>query len=95
MSYRADLSNPFEVNEFIKVSGSAVATRFPNAEAQMARIVAYSGNNASFLIGGQTTCFFEMAAGTDTGWFGIDNLSELYFSNPSGTTNYLSVWIQR
>ena len=97
MTYRSNLSNPFDYNVFGVITGTAGA-RFPDVDAELARLQAWSTNSGPFFLGvqsGTSYTTWELAAGYDTGWFGIDNLSQLYARNPSGTANYIAYWIQR
>lgn len=97
MTYRSDLSDPFEENVFGIITGTAGA-RFPNVSASLVRLVAWSTNIGSFFLGngsGSSNTVFELSAGADTGWFGMDNLNNLYSRNPSGTVDRLAYWIQR
>jgi hypothetical protein len=89
-------SSEFIVNETRIVTGSASAVRFATGTSCLARFKALSGNIGSFLIGATSaTCQFELDAGDDTGWISLSGLQELWHRNPSGTVDYLSVWIQR
>jgi hypothetical protein len=97
MTYRSDLSNPFENNDFGIITGTVV-TQFPNVECQLARFMAYSSNIGSFFIGNAASpnlCVWELDAGYDTGWFGVDNLNNLWYRSASGTVDYLAYWIQK
>ena len=97
MTYRSDLSNPFDYNVFGIITGTAGSV-FPSIEAQLVRLEAWSTNIGSFFIGrqsGSSYTTWELDAGVDTGWFGISNLNQLYARNPSGTVDYLAYWIQR
>lgn len=97
MTYRSDLSNPFDYNVFGIITGTAGA-RFPDVPAQLARLGARSTNIGSFFIGNQSGSAYttwELDAGWETDWFGIDNLNKLYGRNPSGTVDYLAYWIQK
>jgi len=97
MTYRGDLSDPFEYNVFGIITGTSV-TQFPDIPCQLARLQAYSANIGSFLVGNAAStdrCVWELDAGADTGWFGTDNLNNLWFQNASGTVDRMSYWIQK
>ena len=84
-------------NVFGIITGTTV-TQFPDVPCQQARLMAYSANIGSFFIGnGVATglCVWELDAGEDTGWFGTDNLNNLYYKNASGTSDFLAYWINR
>ena len=73
MTYRSDLSNPFDYNVFGIITGTAGSV-FPSIEAQLVRLEAWSTNIGSFFIGrqsGSSYTTWELDAGVDTGWFGI------------------------
>jgi hypothetical protein len=94
-SFRVNFSNPFEYNVFGIITGSSVA-QFPDVPCELARLVAYTANKGSFFIGHSTSsCTWEIDASVDTGWFGIDNLNNLYVLNGSGSSDYLAYWIQK
>ena len=96
MTYRTDLSDPFQVNAFGIITGTSV-TQFPDIDCQLARLVAYSSNIGSFFVGNAAStdrCVWELDAGYDTGWFGIDNLNNLWYRSASGTVDYLVYWVQ-
>ena len=38
---------------------------------------------------------YELAAGEETDWFEIDNLSELWHSDASGTMDHIVWWVAR
>jgi len=97
MTYRHDLSDPFDYNVFGVITGTA-GSWFPSVDAQLARLQAWSTNIGSFFLGvgsGSSYTTWELDAGYDTGWFGIDNLNQLYARNSSGSSDYLSYWIQK
>lgn len=97
MTYRSDFSDPFQINAFGIITGTVV-TQFPDIECQYARLMAYHSNIGSFFIGNGSSaslCVWELDAGDDTGWFGIDNLNKLWHKNGSGTSDYLVYWIER
>ena len=96
MTYRDGLS-PFIYNVFGIITGTA-GSIFPDVPCQMAKLMAWSTNIGSFFIGHQTGSSFttwEVDAGQEIDWFGIENLNKLYARNPSGTSDYLSYWIQK
>lgn len=78
------------------VTGSASALQFPSTPAIMAKIQARAGNGSIGSIGNAVNnTVFEIEAGEQTEWFEIDNLSELWYSNPSGTMDALVWWVLR
>jgi hypothetical protein len=83
-------------NIFGVVTGSATALQFPDMPAIQAKIQARAGNGSIASIGNAVNnTVFEIQAGEVTDWFEIDNLSELWYSNPSGTMDALVFWIER
>ena len=89
--------DPLIYNVFGIITGTAGAF-FPSVPAKLARLMAWSTNIGSFFIGGQSGSSYttwEIDAGSETDWFEIDNLNQLYNRNPSGTSDYMSYWIQK
>jgi hypothetical protein len=83
-------------NIFGVVTGSASALQFPDEPAIQAKLQARAGNGSIASIGNAVgNTVFEIEAGEVTDWFEIDNLSELWYSNPSGTMDALVWWIER
>jgi len=83
-------------NIFGVVTGSASALQFPDEPAIQAKIQARAGNISVASIGNAVNnVVFEIEAGEVTDWFEIDNLSELWYSNPSGTADALVWWVER
>jgi hypothetical protein len=83
-------------NIFGVVTGSITALQFPDVPAIQAKIQARAGNGSIASIGNAVNnAVFEIQAGEVTDWFEIDNLSELWYSNPSGTMDALVFWIER
>ena len=86
----------FESQNFGLVSGTANSAAFPSIQGKMARLVAYSTNAYPFFIGAGAIVF-ELAAGSDTGWFPLigNNLNSMRFNSRSGTsTDRLAYWVQ-
>ena len=83
-------------NIFGVVTGSATALQFPDVPAIQAKIQSRKGNVGIASIGNSVgNTVLEIEAGEITDWFEIDNLSELWYSNPSGSADALVWWIQR
>ena len=83
-------------NIFGVVTGSASALQFPDTLSIQAKIQARAGNSSVASIGNTVNnTVFEIRAGEVTDWFEIDNLSELWYSNPSGTMDALVWWVER
>jgi hypothetical protein len=83
-------------NIFGVVTGSITALQFPDVPAIQAKIQARAGNGSIASIGNAVNnTVFEIESGEVTDWFEIDNLSELWYSNPSGTMDALVFWIER
>lgn len=88
-------SNP-QHNDIFKVTGSAAAIQFASTPVLMVRFKAYSGNIGSFFLGeNSANMFWELDAGDDTGWIALQNMSHLWYSNASGTSDYMAVWVQK
>jgi hypothetical protein len=69
------------------VTGSASALQFPDESA---------GNLSIASIGNAIdNAVFEIQAGETTEWFEINNLNQLWYSNPSGTADAIVWWVQR
>lgn len=64
-------------NSFVTVTGSATAQALPNAPAYWARIKVPSTGILGY-IGANGRADFPLAAGDDTGWFPLENLSEIF-----------------
>ena len=83
-------------NIFGVVTGSASALQFPDIPAIQAKIQSRAGNGSIAVIGNAAgNAVFEIQAGEVTDWFEVDNLSELWYSNPSGTADAIVFWVQR
>ena len=83
-------------NIFGVVTGSATALQFPDEPAIQAKIQSRKGNADISSIGNSVNnTVLEIEAGEITDWFEIDNLNELWYSNPSGSSDALVWWIQR
>lgn len=78
------------------VTGSATALQFPSVLAIQAKLQARAGNVSIVSVGNTVNnTVFEIQAGETTDWFEIDNLNELWYSNPSGTADHIVYWVQR
>lgn len=83
-------------NIFGVVTGSASALQFPDVLAIQAKLQARAGNLSVGVVGNAVdNAVFELEAGEVTDWFEIDNLNELWYSNPSGTADTIVWWVQR
>jgi hypothetical protein len=83
-------------NIFGVVTGSASALQFSDIPAIQAKLQARAGNGSIAGIGNSVNnTVFQIEAGETTEWFEIDNLNELWYSNPSGTMDALVWWVQR
>lgn len=78
-------------NGFGLLTGTASALAFPDISADWMRIKAPSGNSADNYIGTVGNVVYPLSAGDDTGWFAVDNLSDIYYS---GSGTYFSYWFQ-
>lgn len=97
MTFRYSQSNPFEFNVFGVITGTA-GSQLPSIPCEVAKLGAWSTNIGSFFLGvqsGSSYTTWELDAGQSTDWFGISNLNKLYARNPSGTSDYISYWIQK
>ena len=99
MSMKEFYEQEFTYNVFGVVTGTASASQFPDIDSSLVTLKARSGNLGSFLIGNETGTVvglpYEIDAGDSEGWFPISNLNKLWHTNPSGTSDLLSFWIQR
>jgi len=78
------------------VSGSATPVQFPNEPCGMVRFKTDPDNNEDFFIGhNANNVLFPMDAGDDTGWVSTNNLNRYWYSNVSGSAEYLYWWLQR
>jgi len=83
-------------NIFGVVTGSASALQFPDRPAIQAKLQARAGNLSIVSVGNAVdNAVFQIQSGETTDWFEIDNLSELWYSNPSGTADAVVWWVQR
>jgi len=83
-------------NIYGAVTGSASALQFPSEPAIQAKLQARAGNLSIVSVGNSVNnTVFEIQAGETTDWFEINNLNQLWYSNPSGTADAIVWWIQR
>jgi len=83
-------------NAFGLITGQATATRLPNVPCLRARIKPSPNNVGGIRLGASdSTVVFDLTPGTDTDFFEITNLNELWMQAPSGTSDVISYWIQR
>jgi hypothetical protein len=96
MLVHGSVPNPLR-NVFERVTGSAVALQFPTGTLSclQARLQAHPDNSGVFFIGTDGIQTWALDAGQETSWFLINDLAELYHINPSGTIDYLNIWLQR
>ena len=96
----ASINEQFSVvpwnNLFGLVSGSVSAIPFPTNICKLIRIKAHTDNDAPFYIGDDPTrMYWELNPNDDTGWVALDHVERLYYQNASGTTQYLTYWLQK
>ena len=96
MSLRARGTAGAPQNIFGVVTGSATPLQFPDVPAIQAKFQARLSNGTNFYFGNAVgNVVFEMSAGEETDWFEIDNLSELWHSDASGTMDKIVWWVER
>ena len=93
MLVRTTPGNPI-YNRYGVVSGTASAVQFPTGSALQIRFKADPDNAEDFFIGNESNQLFPLDAGDDTGWILADNLNKFYYSNVSGSAEYLYWWLQ-
>jgi hypothetical protein len=77
------------------VSGTPTPTQFPTGTCMLVRFKADPKNDEDFKIGSTPgTTLFPMDAGDDTGWVSAHNMSQFWYSNISGSAEYLYYWLQ-
>lgn len=92
----SQFSDSFIFDEFGVVSGSATAVQFPDEPCGMVRFKADPNNNEDFHIGeNANNVIFPFDAGDDTGWVSTSNLNRYWYSNVSGSAEYLYWWLQK
>jgi len=85
--------NPMSI-DVSGVTGSAVALQFPTGSVKLLKFKARASNIGSFFIGETAVdCHYELDAG-DSLSVEITDLNQLYYSNPSGTVDFLAYWRQ-
>jgi len=84
----------FIYNEFGIVTGTVSCTQFPTGTCKILRFKADPDNIGQFALGNEFGCLFPMSPGDDTGWLSAINVNQFYYSNPSGTSDYLYWWLQ-
>jgi len=90
----SQFQDAYNVNRFGVASGTASATQFPSQECKIVRFKADPDNNEDFLLGVEGNTSFPLDAGDDTGWVSASNLNQFYYSNVSGSAEYLYYWWQ-
>lgn len=78
-------------NGFGVVTGTASALAFPEANADWMRIKAYGANASEGYIGTMGNAVFPLSASNDTGWFAVEDTSELFYR---GAGLYFAYWFQ-
>ena len=72
------------------VTGSASVLQFPTGSVKLLYFKARADNIGSFFIGeSPVDCHYEMDAGNSLS-LEITDLNELYYHNPSGTSDFLA-----
>lgn len=95
MTIVEQFSDDYLYNRFGKITGSVAAIQFSSGTCHMIRFKADPANVGTFFIGNDAThCFFPLDAGDDTGWNPAREMAELWYSNPSGTLDYLYWWLK-
>ena len=82
-------------NVFITITGSASAVQFPDEKCLAARWRADPDNIGDFFVGDEQNQPYTYDADQELEWTGLMNLNQLYHSNPSGSVDYLHVWLQK
>lgn len=77
-------------NSFGIVTGTATALAFPESRADWARI-RNDPNGTLGYIGTYGGASYPLDVGDDTGWFSLNNMSDLYYK---GTGTHFSYWFQ-
>jgi hypothetical protein len=86
-------NNPADI-DVSGVTGNATAVQFPTGTVKLLKFKARASNQGSFFIGETPNdLHFELDAG-DLLEVEITNLNQLYYSNPSGTSDFLAYWRQ-
>jgi len=76
------------------VTGSATPVQFPDKPVKILKFKARSTNGASFFVGETPyDLHYELDAGDELS-VDITNMNQLYYSNPSGTMDFLAYWRQ-
>ena len=81
-------------NVFYLVTGTVATTQFPSGTVGMVRFKAHPDNIGLFTLGDGVTQSFWLDAGDDTGWVDLKEMEQLYYSDTSGTLDYLGYWLQ-
>lgn len=98
-TYRSFYSDPFNYEAIGSITGSSAISRFPNVPGYRFKLQAPASNIGTFYFGtlsGTNQQYWEVAAGEDTDWFNLStkNLNQLFFRNPSGSSQTLTYWAQ-
>lgn len=101
-SIKDQFSGNFPYDEFFVVTGSVGPVRFPNIGGGLARFKAHPSNTGVFSFGSTSGTAYAwlpwlLSAGDDTGWFalGNNNLNTYWYKDPSGTSDKITVWLQK
>lgn len=98
-TYRTYFSDVFISDAIGQITGSAAVSRLPSVPGSVFRLQAPSTNIGKFFVGsrsGTNQQYWEIAASGDTDWFVLSshNLNQLFFRNPSGSSQTLNYWVQ-
>jgi hypothetical protein len=74
---------------------SSIRSQFSDGSVGILKFKADLGNNGVFFLGSEPSgCFYPIDAGEVDGWSSINNMNDLYYYDPSGTSDYLYYWLQ-
>lgn len=98
-TYRTYWSDPFNSESIGQVTGSVGVSRFPNIPGSVFKLLAPTTNIGAFRFGtlsGTNQQYWEVAPGKETDWFNLStkNLNQLFYRNPSGSSQIMAVWSQ-
>jgi len=86
--------NPI-INKTNVVTGSATAVQFPDLPCIRVKFKARTANIGNFYVGASSaSCTWELDAAQELDWIDVNNLNLLWHSNPSGTVDQLTYWLQ-
>lgn len=98
-SYRSFYSDPFISEAIGNITGSSAISRFPDVPGSLFKLQAPAANIGTFYFGtlsGSNQQYWEVAPGEETDRFNLStkNLQQLFFRNPSGSSQTLTYWAQ-